>query len=78
MDAKIRGLIYLAVFLIIFLIIRSIIRAFKKFIFEVIDRTNNTAPRTNASQTKYTYEARKACEKVTPKRKQDTKPPWEE
>lgn len=26
----------------------------------------------------YRGEARKACEKVTPKRKQDTTPPWEE
>lgn len=33
------------------------------------------APKQNYT---YTYEAQKACEKVTPKQKQDTTPPWEQ
>ena len=52
-------------------------------------RSNGTAPRPDAGQQTYTYtystgkpkytdEARRACEDVTPKRKRDEKPPWEE
>ena len=44
--------------------------------FKEIDNKNNS--RTDTSKMKYTYEARRACENVTPKRKQDEKPPWEE
>lgn len=79
------------VFLIIFLVIRSIWKAIKKFSFELNEHTNGTAPRPNGGQPNYTYtyntkkpkytytaEARRACEKVTPKRNQDEKPPWEE
>lgn len=56
-------------------------------ITEITNR--NAAPRSNVGQPKYTYtynaektkytnEARRACENVTPKRKKDEKPPWEE
>ena len=63
---------------IIYLIIRSIWRAFKSFLFELVDHIKGTAPRTNTSNTKYIAEARKACENVTPKQKQDETPPWEQ
>lgn len=64
--------------IICFFIIRGIWRAIKRFTFEVIDRANGTSPKINASKKGYTAEARKACEKVTPKQKQDTTPPWEQ
>ena len=73
------GLIWMIVwFLFIFLIIRGIWRAIKKFTFEIIDHTKGTTPQTDASKAKYTAEARKACEKVTPKRRRDETPPWEQ
>ena len=79
----------IGIWVIIFLIIRAIWRAFKKFIFEAIDRSNGNAPRSDAGKQTYTYtystgkpkytdEARRACEEVKPKRKRDEKPPWEE
>lgn len=60
-------------FVIAYIIIRKIWKAFKN-----MDRANSNTPPVNASKTKYTYEARKACEDVKPKRKQEEKPPWEE
>ena len=75
------GFLFVVGFLvIIFLVLRRICRGFKNFLFELIDRANGTSPRTNASKTNYTYtyEARKASESVTKKRKQDDTPPWEE
>ena len=71
-------LIAIGILVIIFLIIRGIWRAIKKFIFELIDHANGTAPRPDAGKPKYIYEARNACEKVTPKQKQNQTPPWEE
>lgn len=61
----------LIVFLIIFLIVRAIWRAIKRFTFELIDHSNGT------SRPNYQEEARRACGKSAPKRKQDTTPPWE-
>lgn len=63
---------------IIFLILRSICRGLKNFLFELIDHINGSSPTADTSKQKYTYEAQRACEKVTPERKQGTKPPWEE
>lgn len=59
---------------IIYLIIRAIWRAIKRFTFEIIDRTNGAASR----KPDYRGEARKACEKVTPKQDKNATPPWEE
>lgn len=58
--------------IIIYLIVRAVWRAIKRFTFEIIDRTNGI------SKPNYRDEAQQACEKVTPKRKQDVTPPWEE
>lgn len=52
--------------LIVYLILRNIFRAIKGAVTGV--------PQGDG----YRTEARKACEKVTPKRKQDVTPPWEE
>ena len=51
--------------LIAYLIIRNIFRAIKGAV-------------TGTPAGDYRGEARRACEKVTPKRKQDVTPPWEE
>lgn len=73
--ALISGAITLLIF---FLIIWGIARAIKKFVYGVIDHAKGTAPRTDASKVKYTVEARRAYEEVTPKRQRDQKPPWEQ
>lgn len=52
--------------LIVYLILRNIIRAIKGTVTGV--------PQGDS----YRDEARRACEKVTPKRKQNVTPPWEE
>ena len=65
-------------FVIVFLIVRSICRGFKNFIFELVDHIKGTAPKTSTSKKDYTAEAQKAYEDVTPKRKQNITPPWEE
>lgn len=51
--------------LIAYLIIRNIFRAIKGAVTEKPQNGD------------YRAEARRACEKVTPKRKQDVTPPWE-
>ena len=51
--------------LIVYLIIRNIFRAIKGAV-------------TGTPAGDYRGEARRACEKVTPKRKQNVTPPWEE
>lgn len=55
------------------------LKGLKKFIFELIDHIKGTGTgASGASKKDYTREAREACEKVTPKRKRDATPPWEE
>ena len=67
----------LIAFLLMLFIIWKIAKSIKKFIFELIDHINGAGTQTGASRKDYTAEARNACEKVTPKRKQDVTPPWE-
>lgn len=62
-------LITIGILVIIFLIIRGIWRAFKKFIFELIDRANGNGPKTKTNKTNYTY--------TYNGQKHDDTPPWE-
>ena len=65
-DPTILGILLFACLgLIAYLIIRNISRAIKGAV-------------TGTPTGDYRGEARKACEKVTPKRKQNVTPPWEE
>lgn len=47
------------------------------FILLVIESIKGTNPKSDANNAKYTAEARKACETVTPKQKRNETPPWE-
>ena len=67
MLTNITGILWLASLgLIAYLIIRSIFRAIKGAVTGKQQSGNCQS------------EARRACEEVTPKRKRDEKPPWEE
>ena len=78
MDLILKGISAIIAFLIMLIIISAIALIIKKFIFSIIDHAKGTDAQTKASKKDYTAEARGAYESVTPKRKRDEKPPWEE
>lgn len=57
-------------------IIIALAQIFKRFLFELIDHIKGTD--TSTEKNAYAAEARRACERVTPKKDKYETPPWEE
>jgi len=68
--------IYICKIIGLICVIIALAQILKRFLFELIDHIKGTD--TKASQGDYASEARRACERVTPKKDKYETPPWEE